>query len=858
MPSLMEELEIWFKSRPLWIQDAARRLLEKNELLEEDYSDLLKICGTEAGVEFSNEDIPKPISIPDGALAKEEQSSKIEISAISNVVGINALNPKKPLYIPDGLTVIYGRNGSGKSGYGRILKHVCGAKNPGQLYPNAYNAVPDSQSCQISYKCEGNNCELNWDITQGVNEQLSAIQLYDSACGTVYVTEENQLAYEPPLLRLFSNLTNACDTLSLRLNDLLRELVSSKPIFPNEYGLTTSKKKKKTLTSKITETIIEEKCTWLEEDQLALDNLNVRLKSPDPKASAQKIRNTNIQLDKLLATLRNWSLKLNDDSCSAYISFKKDYHDKQKVASEYAKRIFEDSPLDGIGEAAWSLLWEQARAYSEQVAYPEKVFPNTEENSVCVLCQQPLNNETKIRLSDFDGFVKGELELSAKTAKSKFDKVKESLKSAPGKELINSMIAAAGIEDIMSTRTLSLHENILLNSKNLLKTGIDNEFSAGLDLTVIDDLTALSELREAQAKQLEEDSKKDNRESIQKDALELEARKWLSQQKDAIHAEILLLGKKGKINQAKAFVNTTALTRKKSTLAEQLITEDYIHRFEKEIEKLGVGRINVNLKKTRSDKGKVYFQISLSGNKRSLPVDNILSEGEFRIISIAAFLADVEGHTDNSTFIFDDPISSLDQDYEEKVAERLVELSKTRQVIVFTHRLSLMALLDETLKKEGLQQNIIGLYNEPWGTGEPGPPPIHTQKTEAAINTLISKIPEGTKILEDQGTEPYSWRVKGICSNIRITIEKVIECDLLADVVQRFRRPVTTQGKLHKVAKVASTDCEFIDELMTKYSRYEHSQPNDVPIPMPLPDDLKADLDRLKGWRDGFIQRANN
>ena len=858
MPSLMEELEIWFKSRPLCIQDAARRLLEKDELLEEDYSDLLKICGTEAGVEFSNEDIPIPKSIPDGALAMEDHSSKIEISAISNVVGINALNPKKPLYIPGGLTVIYGRNGSGKSGYGRILKHVCGAKNPGQLYPNAYNGVPDSQSCQISYKCEGSDCELNWDITQGVNEQLSALQLYDSACGSVYVTEENQLAYEPPLLRLFSDLTSTCDTLSSQLNDLSRELVSLKPILPNEFGLTKSGQWYKTLTSKTSETIIEKNCTWLKADQLALDDLNVRLKTPDPKATAQKIRNTKIQLDKLIATFRDWSEKLNDNSCSVYISLKRDYHDKQKVASEYAKRIFEDSPLDGIGEAAWSLLWKHARAYSEQVAYPDKVFPNTEENSVCVLCQQPLNNEAKRRLSDFDGFVKGELESSAKTAKTELDKVEESLKSTPGKELIDSMISAAGIEDSISTRILSLLDSIILMSKNLLKTGVDDKFSAGLDLSVIDDLTALSEPMEAQAKQLEDDAKKDNREKLKKDALELEARKWLCQQKDAIHSEVQLLGKKDKINQAKVLVNTTALTRKKSTLTEQLITEDYIRRFEKEIEKLGAGRINVKLKKTRSDKGKVYFQISLSGNKRSLPVDNILSEGEFRIISIAAFLADVEGHTDNSTFIFDDPISSLDQDYEEKVAERLVELSKTRQVIVFTHRLSLMALLDEALKKKGLQQNIIGLYNEPWGTGEPGPPPIHTQKTKAAINTIISKIPEGTKILEDQGTEQYSWWAKGICSNIRITLEKVIECDLLADVVQRFRRPVTTQGKLHKVARVESADCELIDQLMTKYSRYEHSQPNEAPVPMPLPDDLKTDLDRLKGWRDGFTQRANN
>ena len=141
------------------------------------------------------------------------------------------------------------------------------------------------------------------------------------------------------------------------------------------------------------------------------------------------------------------------------------------------------------------------------------------------------------------------------------------------------------------------------------------------------------------------------------------------------------------------------------------------------------------------------------------------------------------------------------------------------------------------------------------GTGEPGLPPIHAQNTKKSINTLISKIPEGKKILEEQGNEPYSWWAKGVCSNARIMIEKVVEFDLLADVVQRFRRPINTQGKLHNVAKVTTEDCTYIDELMTKYSRYEHSQPNEVPVPPPEPDELEADLNQLKKWRDDFVAR---
>jgi len=107
----------------------------------------------------------------------------------------------------------------------------------------------------------------------------------------------------------------------------------------------------------------------------------------------------------------------------------------------------------------------------------------------------------------------------------------------------------------------------------------------------------------------------------------------------------------------------------------------------------------VELKKTRAEVGRVYHQIALRNAVRRVKTSDILSEGEFRIVSLAAFLADTEGRGAKTPFIFDDPISSLDQVYEEATAQRLVMLSKTRQVIVFTHRLSLLGLLDKVRRK---------------------------------------------------------------------------------------------------------------------------------------------------------------
>jgi len=610
MQELILDLENWFKERPLWLQDATKRLFEKGGLGKSDYDDLLKICLSEVGAEFNGQDVPKAKPIPVGCFSQEEHVNKVEICSISNVVGINALNPKKPLNFPEGLTVIYGKNGSGKSGYIRLLKQVCGAKNPGQLHPNTFEQEPASQSCKIAYKSEGDKCELSWDISQGINEQLSAIELYDSECGSVYVINENQLAYEPKLLRLFSELTLISDEVSKRLDGVSKLLISSKPLLPNEYVLTKSGKWYKSITQSTTNTTIDVECTWSELDQKSLEDYNLRLKSLDPKAQAKKIRNSKIQVNKLIAGFRNWESKLSNSSCATYLALKKDYSVKQTAASEYAKSIFNNSPLSGIGDETWALLWEKAREYSENVAYKKAKFPNISDGAVCVLCQQPLDAEAKQRLSDFENFVKGELELSAKKAKELLDKMELELKNTPNEELITTMIAASGLDENISVKLLTLREDIALKSTELLGTEIGEKYSAKLDFKVLKTLYTLSETMETNAEKYDEDAKKDNRAVICKEAIELEARKWISQQKIVIMNEVVLLGKKAKINKAKSLVNTASLTRKKSLLAEKLVTSEYILRFNNEIKKLGAGRINVNLEKTRSGKGGCIFKLN--------------------------------------------------------------------------------------------------------------------------------------------------------------------------------------------------------------------------------------------------------
>lgn len=65
-------------------------------------------------------------------------------------------------------------------------------------------------------------------------------------------------------------------------------------------------------------------------------------------------------------------------------------------------------------------------------------------------------------------------------------------------------------------------------------------------------------------------------------------------------------------------------------------------------------------------------------NAPGVVVTNVLSEGESRALSLAAFLTELSTATNSSAIIFDDLVSSLDHIWREPIARRLVVEAKNR------------------------------------------------------------------------------------------------------------------------------------------------------------------------------------
>ena len=294
---------------------------------------------------------------------------------------------------------------------------------------------------------------------------------------------------------------------------------------------------------------------------------------------------------------------------------------------------------------------------------------------------------------------------------------------------------------------------------------------------------ALSALKEKSrryedtAAKYENDAKLFDRDATVKQLLELKAQKWAFEQYEAIKIERSRQMNVTRYDQWISQTNTRGITTKANEIGDLVITQSFVKRFNEELGKLGAGNIQVEFIK-QINKGTTKHALKIANATHNNP-GNILSEGEARVISLAAFLADVTGGNHTNPFVFDDPISSLDQTYEEKTVKRLVELSKSRQVIVFTHRLSLLCQLNDACDII----KTLGIRRESWGTGEIGELPISAKSPKNALKDILnSKLVRAKKVLNENGTEEYYLHAKMICSDFRILIERTVEYHLLGEL----------------------------------------------------------------------------
>lgn len=855
MGEIHEEVKTWLLNQHDWLQEAADRLLVCGKFQDGDVTAVTALLKTEQGRTVTKCRAFASLTQPPSA------SGELRLTSISEVQGIENLSPSTPLDFGTGnLVVVYGHNGSGKSGYTRILKRASGKPRAVTLKANVFGEPPRARQCMIRYQDGATTESLVWPADSEAIPALRAVDIFDSDEAAHYLTKESSAGYVPPLVSMFEQLAAVCDRIKAQLQTQQEQLVSKLPTIPAEYAATEPAGRYARLRHTMAQADIDQLTNWTDEQAAALLGLTERLKVADPAAGAAQRRAKKVQVEKIATALKQGAIAFSASGVQSVRALHTTAQNKRRVASEAAQ--VKAALLEGVGQLTWRAMWEAARQYS-QTAYPERQFPVTD-GARCLLCHQELQPAAQQRLKDFEEFVGSKLEGDAKMAEQAHANALNALPLTPTDEQLTTLCAAAGLDGLDWLEGLTTFwGRARLTRAALLAKEIDGAAEAVPDVTsLLAKLEARAKGLEEEALQLDKDAKEFDRVTATREKLDLEAQRWISQQKAAVVKEVARLKGWQDFETWKGLANSRKISMKTSEVAEKVITESYVNRFNAELGRLGAKRVRVAIVKTRIERGRALHQLKLTGTKgREDEPAAVLSEGERRIISLAAFLADVTGKPHIAPFVFDDPISSLDHDFEWAVAKRLAELAKARQVLVFTHRLSLYGAMEDVARKHGEQwkkAHLVQRCIEAFGgtAGRPVADTVWTLRTDKANHLLIARLQAAKKAANAGGSEAYRALAQGICSDFRKLLERTVEDDLLNEVVKRHRRSVTTENRLSGLSAINPTDCATLDHLMTKYSFYEHSQSSETPAFIPDEPELREDIEALKTWRDDFALRC--
>ena len=830
---LQQNILDWLKSLKGWQTELAYRLLAKPKLEDSDIDDIISMLKN--GTPYEDKDFPNiGISISE---------NPITLLSIDSIENIEQLSPRNPLkFAESGITVIYGNNGTGKSGYARILKKLCGKPHGRDLIGNIYNPNDCSGKCCLTFKQDEQIKRIEWTMNGPAIDPLRVVDIFDTDTGWSYLKDANTVSYIPPIIAFFISFSKNHDIIKSRLTTEKETLQPKLPTPPLELSNTTFIKN--TYQGVILDI---NKFTWTDDNKNVLLSLEQKLKEDDFQKAAQEKREQKRKIDLLIKDINDAAQKVTQQSKDEIESLAQAVLVKEQAVLDAGKALNDISHLDGIGTESWKQLWQAAKEYASHEAYKDDNKLHQHER--CVLCNQLLDQEAKERLQCFDSFITNELAKEAAVTKQQYEERINALPTVLSQETIDDKCIASGLDRDWGNQIFHIWSQIYNNGVAIR----DRKPIADIAIEVDTALSALREKSrryEEEATKYEADAKLFDRNATTNQLLELKAQKWATEQLESIKAEKERHELLAEYDRWISQTNTRGITLKATEVGDAVITQGFVNRFNAELQKLGAHNISVEFIK-QTYKGTTRHVLKIANASHDSPV-NILSEGEARIVALAAFLADVTGCDSNNPFIFDDPISSLDQTYEEKTVKRLVDLSENRQVIVFTHRISLLSQLTDA------SDNITtyGIRRESWGTGEIGDTPISTKPPKGALQNLLNdKLAKARKILAQDGFEAYYLSGKMICSELRILIERIVETHLLAGIVQRYRRAVNTMGKIGTLAKITTEDCDMIDKLMTKYSFYEHSQPQEAPVELPTPEIIAQDINKLLTWIQEFDKR---
>lgn len=189
---ITEDIWEWISILPKWQQKLSYAIIEKRHISEEFLNEIYDIFKVE-------------MQLDDGTIQDEDEPISMEINeTVPNIVwqgvgdlhGVNRLKSSSELRVSKGLTVVYGENGSGKSGYTRLLNNAFISRGDQDILPNIFLEHPEDISAKFKFSVDGECVEYKFPDNKG-EFPFKTIRNFDSKSAADDMSRESAIDFAP-------------------------------------------------------------------------------------------------------------------------------------------------------------------------------------------------------------------------------------------------------------------------------------------------------------------------------------------------------------------------------------------------------------------------------------------------------------------------------------------------------------------------------------------------------------------------------------------------------------------------------------------------------------------------------------
>jgi energy-coupling factor transporter ATP-binding protein EcfA2 len=749
--------------------------------------------------------------------------------------GVNALKPGTQIDFASGVTVIFGENGSGKSGFVRVLKRAAGVRTAEDILHNVRADKRPTPSGSFTVTVGAAAQTIQWNNEFGI-APLNRMSIFDARGARLHIEDDLTYVYTPGELTLFPLVQNGVERVRTALeaaiaartpgpNTILVSFDRSCSIYPiiETLGAATDLdeiKKYAVLPENIDATIESLK---IEIDALKSSNIQNELRRSRGRMAVVKALKTAIETAKSFDVAKYGPLVQAREQASRR---------RDKAGS----KAFEGLGIRGVLSQEWRQFIQAGEEYLKENA--AEAYPNTDDP--CAYCQQPLTAKAVELVRKYRDFSNNEI-------KTALDAAERQLRdyAAPvldlNVDLLQQQLAAEanGGADVLNQVSALVEQIKKLNVAVAARSEIhwqDKSFSLAAAETVVSGEEArLTEL--VTGIQASVDQRQAALKAKQAELVELQGQKTTN---------TLLPQIEKRVSDAKWVGRTTivknnltgvlrTLTEAAKDASEELLNKDFGKRFDAECKRLRAPNVTLNFP---GRQGQVTRRKLLASYKPN----QVLSEGEQKALALADFLAEVTSVPASSPVVFDDPITSMDYRRIHEVCDRVIALAADHQIIVFTHNIWFAAELLSKADKKNWKYYDIRFEGSDAGVVTAASHP--RVDTIAQVSSRVNKMIEGA---EKQQGEIRSALVEKGYEELRGLCEIVVEHEMFKGVVQRYA-PNVMLTKLDKInISKLQEGIAAIVPVFEKCCRYvaSHSQPIETQGIRPTLDELKADYDTV-------------